>query len=97
VAATRQNAQDRPWFLLLWPFLNLAPGTDPERSGLITRATRISGDTMWTLLAVVTTMVLIPTIVLSLFRLAELTRAGDVKTPPHVDEWASSRELQTPK
>jgi len=53
---------------------------------------------MWTLMAVVTAAVLIPTIVvLGLFRLAELKRAEDLRTPPRVDEWAASHELQTPK
>ena len=53
---------------------------------------------MWTLLALGTTAVLTPmVVVLSLFRLAELKRAEDLKAPSQADEWASSHELQTPK
>jgi hypothetical protein len=50
---------------------------------------------MWNLLALGAAAVLIPSIVvLGLFRLAALKRPEDL---PHNDEWASSRELQTPK
>jgi len=53
---------------------------------------------MWTLLALGTIAVLTPiVVVLSLFRLAELKRAKDLKAPSEADEWASSHELQTPK
>jgi hypothetical protein len=53
---------------------------------------------MWTLLALGTIAVLTPmVVVLSLFRLAELKRAEDLKAPPQADEWAASSELQTPK
>lgn len=53
---------------------------------------------MWDdLLALVVSAVFIPTIVvLGLFRLAALKRAKDLP-PAQVDEWAASRELQTPR
>ena len=48
-------------------------------------------------LVALATAVSIPAIVvLSLFRLAELTRAEDLETPPHVDEWLASEELHWP-
>jgi hypothetical protein len=50
---------------------------------------------MWTLMALVTAAVLIPTIVvIGLFKLAALKRAQDF--PPQFDRWTSSRDLQTP-
>jgi hypothetical protein len=53
---------------------------------------------MWTLVALGTIAVLTPVVVvLSLFRLAELKRAEDLKAPPQADEWAASSELQTPE
>jgi hypothetical protein len=51
---------------------------------------------MWTMVALVTAAVLIPTIVvLGLFRLAALKRAKDL-APPQADEWTASQELKTP-
>jgi len=72
-------------------------GTDAEPFGFIFGAIE-ARTTMWTLLALGTTAVLTPmVVVLSLFRLAELKRAEDLKAPSQADEWASSQELQTPK
>jgi hypothetical protein len=53
---------------------------------------------MWDdLVALVVGAVFVPIIVvLGLFRLAALKRAKDLP-PPHVDEWAASRDLQTPR
>ncbi|MBR1192043.1 hypothetical protein JQ634_03725 [Bradyrhizobium sp. AUGA SZCCT0240] len=53
--------------------------------------------TMLELMALATAAVSIPAIVvLGLFRLAELKRAEDLETPPHVDEWLASEELHSP-
>jgi len=73
-------------------------GTGAEPFGFIFGARQRPGAAMWTLLALGTIAVLTPiVVVLSLFRLAELKRAEDLKAPPQTDEWASSHELQTPK
>jgi hypothetical protein len=57
------------------------------------------GDVMSALVviaALVATALLIPTVAVGLFRLAELKRPEDAPPPP-VDEWAASHELQTPE
>ncbi len=72
-------------------------GTQLAASEFISRATKVPGAAMWTLVALVAGAVLSPTIVIGLFRLAALKRAEDLRAPPQVDEWARSRDLQTPK
>jgi hypothetical protein len=52
---------------------------------------------MWELVAFATTVMLIPTIAIGLFRIAKLKRAEGLKTPPQIDGWLASEELQTPK
>jgi hypothetical protein len=54
---------------------------------------------MWTsLLAFSAAAIALAAIVaIGLFRLAALKRPDDLKAPSQADEWASSRELQTPK
>jgi hypothetical protein len=53
---------------------------------------------MWTVLALITATVLIPTIaIIGLFRVGALKRPEDLQPPPEVDEWAASQELKTPK
>jgi hypothetical protein len=51
---------------------------------------------MWTLVALVTATVLIPSIaIIGLLYLGALKRAEDL--PRHVAEWARSQDLTTPK
>jgi hypothetical protein len=73
------------------PFLGNLPQVD-----FVDPRAASSGAVMWTMVALVTAAVLIPTIVvLGLFRLAALKRAKDLP-PPQADEWTASQELQTP-
>jgi hypothetical protein len=69
----------------------------PSHSGLLVGQPKPDA-VMWTLVALISAGILVPTLaIIGLFHFGALKRAEDLRTPPEVDRWASSRDLQTPE